>query len=91
VDFWRVEAIERGREKLLRLRAEMRLPGLAWLELGVTPTEEGSLYRQRAVFYPRGLLGQAYWWSVKPFHRVIFGAMARNLTAPSSPSPAKHR
>lgn len=91
VDFWRVEAIERDRVKLLRLRAEMRLPGLAWLELGVAPTDQGSLYRQRAVFYPRGLLGQAYWWSVKPFHRFIFEAMARNLTSSSPPSLAKHR
>ena len=80
VDFWRVEAIERGQEKLLRLRAEMRLPGLAWLELGVAPEKQGSVYRQRALFYPRGLLGQAYWWSLKPFHGLIFGAMARNLT-----------
>ena len=86
VDFWRVEAIERGRAKLLRLRAEMRLPGLAWLELGVEPAPDGSLYRQRALFYPRGLFGQAYWWSLKPFHGLIFGAMARNLTKRALPA-----
>jgi uncharacterized protein YbjT (DUF2867 family) len=79
VDFWRVEEIERT--GLLRLRAEMRLPGLAWLELGVEPRARGSLYRQRALFYPRGLSGQLYWWTLKPFHGVIFGAMARNITA----------
>jgi hypothetical protein len=80
VDFWRVEEIERT--GLLRLRAEMRLPGLAWLELGVEPRAGGgSLYRQRAVFYPRGLSGQLYWWTLKPFHGLIFGAMARNITA----------
>jgi uncharacterized protein YbjT (DUF2867 family) len=79
VDFWRVEEIERT--GLLRLRAEMRLPGLAWLELGVEPRARGSLYRQRALFYPRGLSGQLYWWTLKPFHGLIFGAMARNITA----------
>jgi hypothetical protein len=84
VDFWRVEELLPGR--MLRLRAEMRLPGLAWLELGVHPTAGGALYRQRAVFHPRGLAGQAYWWSVKPFHGLIFGAMARNLTR-STPDP----
>ncbi|HTJ70398.1 MAG TPA: SDR family oxidoreductase [Actinospica sp.] len=77
VDFWRVEEVLPGR--MLRLRAEMRLPGLAWLELGVAPVPDGSCYRQRAVFYPRGLAGQLYWWSIKPFHGLVFGAMARNL------------
>ena len=78
VDFWRVEELEPGR--MLRLRAEMRLPGLAWLELGVEPELVGALYRQRAVFHPRGLAGQLYWWSLKPFHGLVFGAMCRNLT-----------
>ncbi|MGW5530814.1 SDR family oxidoreductase [Streptomyces xanthochromogenes] len=78
LDFWRVEEIERGR--LLRLRAEMRLPGLAWLEMSVEATGAGrSRYRQRAVFHPRGLLGHAYWWSVSPFHAIVFGGMARNM------------
>ena len=78
LDFWRVERIDRGR--LLRLRAEMRLPGLAWLELSVTPEGEGrSRYHQRALFYPRGLAGHAYWWSVAPFHGVVFKGMARNI------------
>ncbi|MFJ9846700.1 SDR family oxidoreductase [Kitasatospora sp. NPDC101155] len=79
LDFWRVEAIDRPR--LLRLRAEMRLPGLAWLELSVAPDGAGgTLYRQRAVFHPRGLAGHAYWWAVAPFHAIVFGAMARNIT-----------
>ncbi|MFJ2172442.1 SDR family oxidoreductase [Streptomyces sp. NPDC087851] len=78
LDFWRVEEIEPGR--LLRLRAEMRLPGLAWLEMYVDEREGGgSRYRQRALFHPRGLLGHAYWWSVSPFHAVVFGGMARNI------------
>ncbi len=78
LDFWRVEEIEPGR--LLRLRAEMRLPGLAWLEMRAETDDEGrTRYRQRALFHPRGLLGHAYWWSVAPFHAVVFGGMARNI------------
>ncbi|MFG3510505.1 SDR family oxidoreductase [Streptomyces sp. NPDC047821] len=79
LDFWRVEDIEPGR--MLRLRAEMRLPGLAWLEMYAEEDGEGrSRYRQRALFHPRGLLGHAYWWSVSPFHATVFGGMARNIT-----------
>ncbi|MEU1127016.1 SDR family oxidoreductase [Streptomyces sp. NPDC005899] len=78
LDFWRVEEIEPGH--LLRLRAEMRLPGLAWLEMYALEGPGGrSHYRQRAVFHPSGLLGHAYWWSVAPFHAVVFGGMARNI------------
>jgi len=79
LDFWRVEELVPRR--LLRLRAEMRLPGLAWLELSVEPTERGGArYRQLALFHPRGLAGHLYWWSVAPFHSVVFGGMARNIT-----------
>ncbi|MGK5742497.1 SDR family oxidoreductase [Micromonospora sp. URMC 103] len=78
LDFWRVEEIEPG--KLLRLRAEMRLPGRAWLEMRALPADGGrSRYQQRAVFLPRGLAGHAYWGAVTPFHAVIFGGMARNI------------
>lgn len=78
VDFWRVEEVEPGR--LLRLRAEMRLPGLAWLELSVGSTEGGTTtFRQRALFHPRGILGHAYWWAVWPFHGLVFGSMQRNI------------
>ncbi|MEW1775291.1 SDR family oxidoreductase [Streptomyces sp. NPDC086777] len=78
VDFWRVEEIEPGR--LLRLRAEMRLPGLAWLEMHADTDDAGrTRYRQRALFHPHGLLGHAYWWSISPFHAVVFGGMARNI------------
>ncbi|CQR66052.1 SDR family oxidoreductase [Streptomyces leeuwenhoekii] len=78
LDFWRVEEIEPGR--LLRLRAEMRLPGLAWLEMYVETDGEGrTRYRQRALFHPHGLLGHVYWWGVSPFHAVVFGGMARNI------------
>lgn len=78
LDFWRVEEIEPGR--LLRLRAEMRLPGLAWLELCVDRDADGTTrYRQRALFHPRGLAGHLYWWGVSPAHALVFGGMARNI------------
>ncbi|MFI5804082.1 SDR family oxidoreductase [Streptomyces sp. NPDC051561] len=83
LDFWRVEEIVPGR--LLRLRAEMRVPGLAWLELRVEQDDKGrTVYRQRAVFHPHGLAGHAYWWSVAPFHGVVFGGMVRNIAAAAS-------
>lgn len=78
VDWWRVERIDRG--SLLRLRAEMRAPGRAWLELSVEPDGTGSRYRQRAIFFPKGLSGLLYWLAVLPFHSLIFPAMARNIT-----------
>jgi uncharacterized protein YbjT (DUF2867 family) len=80
VDFWRVE--EREPEHLLRLRAEMRVPGFAWLELRVERGDDGgTVFLQRAIFHPRGLLGQLYWWSIAPFHGIVFGSMARNIAA----------
>ncbi|KQO99599.1 SDR family oxidoreductase [Leifsonia sp. Leaf264] len=79
LDFWRVERLERGR--LLRLRAEMRLPGRAWLEMTAEPTDDGgSIYRQRAVYFPKGLTGRLYWWAVWPFHGVIFAGMTNRIT-----------
>nr|WP_296063970.1 SDR family oxidoreductase [uncultured Actinoplanes sp.] len=78
LDWWRVEEIVPG--SLLRLRAEMRVPGRAWLEMCAIPDGEGrSIYRQRAVFLPRGLAGHAYWASVLPFHGLVFNGMARNI------------
>ncbi|MFD6388491.1 SDR family oxidoreductase [Nocardia sp. NPDC055029] len=79
LDWWRVEHLERGR--LLRLRAEMRVPGRGWLELSVTPSADGGAhYRQRALFEPHGLAGHLYWKALSPFHAAIFGGMARNIT-----------
>lgn len=88
VDWWRVESVEQGR--LLRLRAEMRLPGLAWLELIVDTDDGATVFRQRAIYHPSGLLGQVYWWAVVPFHSVVFGGMQRNVTqaAGALPLPA---
>ncbi|MEO7123694.1 MAG: SDR family oxidoreductase [Lacisediminihabitans sp.] len=78
LDFWRVENIDRGHS--LRLRAEMKLPGRAWLEMSAEPAGgNGSIYRQRAVFFPRGLGGRLYWFSILPFHGIIFTGMASRI------------
>ncbi|MCW2788017.1 MAG: hypothetical protein JWQ91_2682 [Aeromicrobium sp.] len=78
VDFWRVEETD-GRT-FLRLRAEMKLPGLAWLEMQVGSTEGGTTtFHHRALFHPKGLLGHLYWWSIFPFHGIVFGSMQRNI------------
>lgn len=77
VDFWRVEAFEQDR--LLRLKAEMRLPGQAWLQFRVEPDGEGSLIRQTAFFSPQGPLGHAYWLLVAPFHTYVFRGMLRTI------------
>ena len=79
VDFWRVEALERP--TLLRLRAEMKLPGEAWLEFSITGTGTGTVLHQKALFIPHGLPGHLYWWSISPFHGVVFGSMIANLAA----------
>ena len=90
VDFWRVE--ERLPPRLLRLRAEMKNPGLAWLEFSVEAEGAGSVLRQRAVFFPRGLAGHAYWWAVAPFHAFVFPPMARRIVERAeSPEPQSTR
>jgi uncharacterized protein YbjT (DUF2867 family) len=83
LDWWRVE--ELCPNELLRLRAEMKVPGRAWLEMRAEPAGEGrSVYRQRALFVPRGLAGHAYWASVMPFHGIVFTGMARNIARGAS-------
>jgi uncharacterized protein YbjT (DUF2867 family) len=79
VDFWRVESFEPDR--LLRLTAEMKLPGRAWLEFEVTGTEHASTIRQTALFDPVGLAGLAYWYALYPLHRFIFAGMLRGIVA----------
>ncbi len=77
VDFWRVEIIEPNH--LLRLQAEMKLPGRAWLEFEVTGQEGASLIRQTAIFDPVGLFGLAYWYALYPVHRVVFSVMLKGI------------
>ena len=77
VDFWRVEAIETP--ALLRLVAEMRLPGRAWLQFRVEPDGDGAVIRQTAFFDPDGILGRLYWYAFAPAHQAIFPRMLRGI------------
>jgi uncharacterized protein YbjT (DUF2867 family) len=77
LDFWRVELVEPAR--LLRLRAEMRVPGKAWLQFTAVPEGEGTRLVQTALYAPRGLLGLLYWWAMIPAHAFIFSDMARAI------------
>lgn len=79
LDFWRVEAYEPDR--LLRLFAEMKVPGRAWLQFEVQPTETGSSIRQTAEFHPKGLFGRLYWYALYPLHEPIFAGMLRRIAA----------
>lgn len=81
LDFWRVEAVEPN--KLLRLRAEMRVPGKAWLQFEVRP-ETPPLLVQTAFFAPKGLLGLAYWYLLYPIHALIFAGMIRKIAERAS-------
>ena len=82
LDFWRVDSYEPGR--LLRLRAEMKVPGRAWLEFEVTEHEAGSRVRQTAIFDPVGLFGLAYWYALYPLHQLVFAGMLRNVVRAST-------
>ncbi|MGD2206273.1 MAG: SDR family oxidoreductase [Anaerolineae bacterium] len=78
LDFWRVEAVEPGH--LMRLRAEMRVPGEAWLQFEARPVEDGkTLLVQTAFLAPKGLSGFMYWYGLYPFHGIIFGNMIGKL------------
>jgi hypothetical protein len=78
LDFWRVEAVEVGR--LMRLRAEMKLPGKAWLQFEAQPRGDGqTLLTQTAYLAPKGVPGLAYWYGLYPFHGAIFGNMIRAI------------
>jgi uncharacterized protein YbjT (DUF2867 family) len=83
LDFWRVEQVTRpaeGSAGVLRLRAEMRLPGRAWLQFDVEPSGAGqTTIRQTAIFAPAGLSGLAYWYGLYPVHSLVFSRMIRAL------------
>ena len=77
IDFWRVEAYEENR--LLRLAAEMRLPGRAWLQFEVEADGSGSRVRQTAEFDPRGILGLAYWYALYALHQFVFNRLLQEI------------
>ena len=77
VDFWRVEQIVDN--KILRLSAEMKVPGRAWLEFEVTEDGEETTVRQTAIFDPVGLFGILYWYSLYPLHEFVFHGMLKNI------------
>jgi uncharacterized protein YbjT (DUF2867 family) len=79
LDFWRVEAFDANRR--LRLVAEMKLPGCAWLEFEVEGDDGTSRIRQTAIFDPLGLSGLLYWYLLYPLHRVVFAGMLRGIVA----------
>ena len=79
LDFWRVEAFEP--ERRLRLSAEMKVPGRAWLEFEVQGDNEASFIRQTAFFDPVGLPGLLYWYALYPLHQFVFAGMLRGIAA----------
>ena len=89
LDFWRVEAYEPDR--LLRLRAEMRLPGRAWLQFEVEGDERGSRIRQTAIFDPAGLAGLLYWFALLPLHRLVFAGTLAGIARQAALPPAPGR
>ncbi|MDB4386515.1 DUF2867 domain-containing protein, partial [bacterium] len=93
LDFWRVEQFVEG--KLLRLAAEMKVPGRAWLEFEVTEENGQSVVRQTALFDPVGLFGIAYWYALFPLHQFVFEGMLRNIckaaTCPPLPNTEEEK
>jgi hypothetical protein len=77
LDFWRVEAVED--ERLLRLRAEMKVPGRAWLQFQVRQQGSNSILTQTAFFTPKGLFGLMYWYGLYPLHSLVFSGMIRKI------------
>ena len=87
LDFWRVEAIEP--DHLLRLHAEMALPGRAWLQFEVREVPNGSVIHQTALYDPRGVFGRMYWYAVWPFHKFVFGGMLTNICKAARREPVQ--
>ena len=83
VDFWRVE--EHDPNHFLRLAAEMKLPGRAWLEFEVLGDDISSTIRQTAIFDPVGLLGLIYWYALYPLHQLVFAGMLRGIVHKTMP------
>ena len=93
IDFWRVEEVRPS--SLLRLRAEMKVPGRAWLQFEAVPEGGGTRLVQTAYFAPMGFLGWAYWYGIYPLHALIFNdlvdAIARDAVDLAGPSPSRRR
>jgi uncharacterized protein YbjT (DUF2867 family) len=89
IGFWRVETFDPGR--LLRLRAEMKVPGRAWLEFEVTPRDAGSMIRQTASFDPVGVGGLLYWYLLLPVHHMIFDGMLSGIARAATRGTAQDR
>jgi uncharacterized protein YbjT (DUF2867 family) len=87
LDFWRVEHVEK--DHLLRLRAEMKLPGKAWLQFKSTP-QSGytSLLEMDVIYAPKGILGLIYWYSLYPIHRWIFNGLVHQIAKRAEKSNA---
>jgi uncharacterized protein YndB with AHSA1/START domain len=85
LDFWRVEAVEPPHR--LRLRAEMKVPGAAWLEWEAVPEGDGTRLVQTATFIPRGLAGTLYWYGLYPVHRFIFSDMVAAIARDAEGAP----
>ncbi len=80
LDFWRVEAVEEDR--LMRLRAEMIVPGKAWLQFESAPQGDGkTLLTETAYFAPKGFWGFVYWYAMWPFHAFLFNGLIRRIAA----------
>jgi hypothetical protein len=78
LDFWRVETVEP--DHLIRLRAEMKVPGRAWLQFHVHPLPgERSILSQTAYFAPKGVSGFLYWYGLYPIHKIVFAGMIRKI------------
>jgi hypothetical protein len=79
LDFWRVEDVVENH--LLRLRAEMKLPGKAWLQFETTPQEGKTCFTVTAYFAPHGLFGFLYWYAMWPFHKPLFDGLTRRIAS----------
>jgi hypothetical protein len=78
LDFWRAEVVDPGH--LIRLQAEMKVPGLAWLQFEARPQKDGQTQLfQTAFFAPKGLWGLLYWYILYPIHKLIFSGMIRRI------------
>lgn len=87
VDFWRVEAYEP--DHLLRLSAEMKVPGRAWLQFEVSGEGDSSVIRQTALFDPAGAFGLLYWYTLYPVHELVFKGMLTRIARSASRRSAR--